>query len=114
MPRCSTLFACRDFSLLSAPDTISAWVLVLKLEEKRKYIKTTANVLLSTGMNNNAQHGHGQLQDSGNKGNFLAIMELIVKKIKHSNAKYTSHNIQNELWEGWLIWLGKTDKTKLS
>lgn len=49
---------------------------------------------------------HRESEDSGNKGNFLAIMELIAKhdplvkwKMEHSNAKYTSHHIQNEILE---------------
>lgn len=52
------------------------------------------------------QRGHQESEDSGNKGNFLAIMELIAKhdplvkrKMEHSNAKYTSHHIQNEILE---------------
>ncbi|KAG8013673.1 hypothetical protein GBF38_022153, partial [Nibea albiflora] len=55
---------------------------------------------------NIAQRGHRESEDSGNKGNFLAILELIAKhdplikqKMEHSNAKYTSNHIQNEILE---------------
>ncbi|KAM3620053.1 uncharacterized protein V6R79_017566 [Siganus canaliculatus] len=73
---------------------------------KTKYIKTIADVLLCTATQNIAQHGQRESEGSDNKGNFLAILELIAKhdplvkqKMGHSNAKYTSHNIQNEILE---------------
>uniref|UniRef100_A0A3B4VHH5 DUF4371 domain-containing protein n=1 Tax=Seriola dumerili TaxID=41447 RepID=A0A3B4VHH5_SERDU len=77
-----------------------------KVEENRQYIKTIADVLLCTATQNIAQRGHRESEYSGNRGNFLAIMELIAKhdplvkwKMEHSNAKYTSHSIQNEILE---------------
>lgn len=77
-----------------------------KVEENRKYIKTVADVLLCTATQNIAQRGHRESEGSSNKGNFLAILELIAKhdplvkqKMGHGNAKYTSHNIQNEILE---------------
>lgn len=77
-----------------------------KVEENRKYIKTIADVLLCTATQNIAQRGHCESENSSNKGNFLAIMELIAKhdplvkrKMEHSNAKYTSHMIQHEILE---------------
>uniref|UniRef100_A0A667WWJ6 DUF4371 domain-containing protein n=1 Tax=Myripristis murdjan TaxID=586833 RepID=A0A667WWJ6_9TELE len=77
-----------------------------KVEENRKYIKTVADVLLCTATQNIAQRGHRESEDSGNKGNFMAILELIAKhdplikqKMGHSNVKYTSNHIQNEILE---------------
>lgn len=47
------------------------------VKANRKYIKTVAEVLLLTATQNIAQRGHRDTD--GNKGNFLAIMELIAK-----------------------------------
>ncbi|KAL3997012.1 hypothetical protein ACER0C_009668 [Sarotherodon galilaeus] len=78
-----------------------------KVEENRIYIKTVAEVLLLTAMQNLSQRGHLETDTSQNKGNFLEIMELIskhnpliAKKTKAAgNAKYTSNTIQNEVME---------------
>lgn len=79
-----------------------------KVEENRHYIKTIANVLLLTTTQNIPQRGHRESQESNNKGNFLAIMDKIAKHDKFiqqrleacGNAKYTSHQIQNEILQG--------------
>uniref|UniRef100_A0A3B5B968 DUF4371 domain-containing protein n=1 Tax=Stegastes partitus TaxID=144197 RepID=A0A3B5B968_9TELE len=128
-------FACSHFSLPSAPDTtfssglgISNWkkamykdggfqmhaksehhlnAMVAWTEYKRCGRKqTVANVLLCTATQNIAQRGHRESEGSSNKGNFLAILELIAKhdplvkqKMGHGNAKYTSHIFQNEIIE---------------
>lgn len=78
-----------------------------KVEENRIYIKTVAEVLLLTAMQNISQRGHLETDTSQNKGNVLEIMELIskhnpliAKKMKAAgNAKYTSNTIQNEVME---------------
>lgn len=78
-----------------------------KVEENRIYIKTVAEVLLLTAMQNLSQRGHLETDTSQNKGNFLELMELlskhnplIAKKMKDAgNAKYTSNTIQNEVIE---------------
>ncbi|XP_032411152.1 zinc finger MYM-type protein 1-like isoform X1 [Xiphophorus hellerii] len=78
------------------------------VEENRYYIKTIADVLLLTATQNIAQRGHRESGDSRNKGNFLAILDeiakhdqLIEKKLRGcANAKYTSHQIQNEILQG--------------
>lgn len=76
-----------------------------KVQENRHYIKTIAEVLLLTATQNMPQRGHEESQDSKNKGNFLAILDEIAKhdsfiqqRLEASgNAKYTSHQIQNEM-----------------
>ena len=79
-----------------------------KVEENQHYVKTIANVLLLTATQNIAQRGHRESEDSHNKGNFLAILDEIAKHDKFiekrldacGNAKYTSHQIQNEILQG--------------
>lgn len=79
-----------------------------KVEENCTYIKTIADVLLLTASQNIAQRGHRESDDSHNKGHFLTILEeiakhdpLIEKRMNAcGNAKYTSHQIQNEVLEG--------------
>ncbi|KAL7842562.1 hypothetical protein SRHO_G00242510 [Serrasalmus rhombeus] len=52
--------------------------------------------------------GHRESEDSDNKGNFLAILheiakhdQFIEKRLEaYGNAKYTSHQIQNEILQG--------------
>ncbi|KAL2102076.1 hypothetical protein ACEWY4_003837 [Coilia grayii] len=78
-----------------------------KLAENRMYIKSIAEVLLLTAVQNLSQRGHRESEGSDNPGNFLAILDtiakhdpLIKKRLKaHRNAKYTSKNIQNEILE---------------
>lgn len=79
-----------------------------KVEENQHYVKTIANVLLLTATQNIAQRGHRESEDSKNKGNFLAILDEIAKHDQFiekrldacGNAKYTSHQIQNEILQG--------------
>ena len=78
-----------------------------KVEENRTYIKTIAEVLRLTAMQNIAQRGHIETEGSQKKGNFLELIELIArhnpliaKKMNASgNAKYLSNTIQNEILE---------------
>lgn len=71
------------------------------------YIKTVAEVLRFTAMQNVAQRGHVESDGSQNKGNFVEMMELILKhgalvekKMNGArNAKYISNTIQNEVLE---------------
>lgn len=67
------------------------------------YIKTIAEVLRLTAMQNVAQRGHVENDGSQNKRNFVEMMELIskhsplvAKKMNGAgNAKYISNTIQN-------------------
>lgn len=76
-----------------------------QIEENRAYIKSLAEVLLLTATQNISQRGHKETVDADNRGNFLAILDMIAKhdpvvKKKMTgprNAKYTSHQIQNEI-----------------
>ena len=78
-----------------------------KVDENRMYIKTIAEVLQLTAMQNVAQRGHVENDGSQNKGNFIEMMELIskhnplvAKKMNGAgNAKYISNTIQNEVLE---------------
>ena len=78
------------------------------MDENCTYIKTIADVLLLTATQNIAQRGHRESDDSHNRGTFLTILEeiakhdpVIEKRMKAcGNAKYTSHQIQNEILEG--------------
>uniref|UniRef100_A0A3B4WFJ0 TTF-type domain-containing protein n=1 Tax=Seriola lalandi dorsalis TaxID=1841481 RepID=A0A3B4WFJ0_SERLL len=78
---------------------------IKKVEENRMYIKTIAEVLRLTAMQNIAQRGHIETEGSQNKGNFLIELiarhnPLIAKKMNASgNAKYLSNTIQNEIFE---------------
>lgn len=75
------------------------------IQENLNYIKTVAEVLLLTATQNISQRGHRETSDADNRGNFLAILDaignhdpLVKKKLTGSpNAKYTSHQIQNEI-----------------
>lgn len=74
------------------------------IQGNHDYIKSVAEVLLLTAAQNIAQRGRREIVDSSNKGNFLAILEVlgnhntvVKKKLKTGNAKYTSHQIQNEM-----------------
>ncbi|XP_076841026.1 zinc finger MYM-type protein 1-like [Brachyhypopomus gauderio] len=76
-----------------------------QVKENREYIKTIGEVLLLTATQNIAQRGHNESAESGNKGNFKAILDIIAnhnKSVKkrlasNHNAKYTSKIIQNEV-----------------
>ena len=75
------------------------------VQENRHYIKKFAEVLLLTATQNIAQEAIGESEKVDNRGNFLAILELLAnhdpvveKKMNGvQNAKYTSHQIQNEV-----------------
>ena len=80
-----------------------------QIVENKKYIKTIAEVLLLTVTQNIAQRGHREDDNSNNRGNFLARLDQIanhdpfIKKRldAHGNPKYTSHQIQNEILQGF-------------
>ena len=79
-----------------------------KVEENCTYNKTIADVLLLTATQIIAKRGHRESDDSHIRGTFLTILEeiakhdpVIEKRMKAcGNAKYTSHQIQNEILEG--------------
>lgn len=48
-----------------------------KIAENQVYIKTIADVLRLTAVQNIAQRGHRESDESENKGNFLAILDEI-------------------------------------
>ncbi|XP_019905690.2 zinc finger MYM-type protein 1 isoform X1 [Esox lucius] len=74
-------------------------------QENKHYIKTIADVLLLTATQNISLRTHRETMESDNRGNFLAILDLIgkhdpivQKKLTGDhNSKYTSHEIQNEV-----------------
>lgn len=69
-----------------------------RIQGNRNFIKSVSEVLLLTAAQNIAQRGPREIVDSGNKGTFLANHNTVVKKkLKTGNAKYTSHQIQNEM-----------------
>ncbi len=96
------------------------------VEQNRTYIKTVAEVLLFTAMQNISQRGHLETDAYTKKGNFLGIMDLIAKhsplidkKLKAvGNAKYTSNIIQNgtqhsqKFLNVCQIWYGKASSVK--
>ena len=47
------------------------------VQENRHYIKSVAEVLLLTATQNIAQRGHRESEEVDNRGNFLAILELL-------------------------------------
>uniref|UniRef100_A0A8D3E2D0 HAT C-terminal dimerisation domain-containing protein n=1 Tax=Scophthalmus maximus TaxID=52904 RepID=A0A8D3E2D0_SCOMX len=61
-----------------------------QIEENRAYIKSLAEVLLLTATQNISQRGHREKADADNRENFLKIT-------RPRNAKYTSHQIPNEI-----------------
>lgn len=76
------------------------------VQENRKYIEAVIDSLLYTSCQNIAQRGHREDEDSDNRGNFLELLRLLTKYddvVKRKlqdlprNAKYTHHNIQNEI-----------------
>jgi len=50
------------------------------IRENRYYIYNIAEILLFTACQNIAQRGHDESESSLNKGNFLELLELYVKK----------------------------------
>ncbi|XP_076315943.1 zinc finger MYM-type protein 1-like [Tachypleus tridentatus] len=75
------------------------------VEENRHYIRAVIDALLYTACQNEAQRGHREGSQSDNRDNFLELLDMTSKydeiaKKKLSgpgNAKYTHHDIQNEL-----------------
>ncbi|XP_076330907.1 zinc finger MYM-type protein 1-like [Tachypleus tridentatus] len=75
------------------------------VEENRHYIRAVIDALLYTACQNEAQRGHREGSQSDNRVNFLELLdmisrydEIVKKKLSGpGNAKYTHHDIQNEL-----------------
>lgn len=65
------------------------------VKANRKYIKTVAEVLLLTATQNIAQRGHRDT--NGNKGNFLAIIELIAKHYVNTTQR-NIHRSRDTKW----------------
>lgn len=77
-----------------------------QVAENHHYLKTVAEVLQLTAMQDIAQRGHREGVDEPNTGNFLEILQCIadhnpIVKTKvtegPANAKYTHHSIQYAL-----------------
>lgn len=77
-----------------------------QIKENQQYIKTIGQVLRLTAIQNIAQRGHNENDESRNRGNFLEILQVvgdhdsfIQKRLSEGprNAMYTSKNIQNEI-----------------
>lgn len=77
-----------------------------QIKENQHYIKTIGQVLRLTAIQNIAQRGHNENDESRNSGNFLEILHVvgdhdsfIQKRLSEGprNAMYTSKNIQNEI-----------------
>ncbi|XP_069482613.1 zinc finger MYM-type protein 1-like [Ambystoma mexicanum] len=74
------------------------------VRENREYIKTVGETLLLTATQNIAQRAHKETEGQ-NKGNVLAIMELLAKHdhtvkrkmTSQKNATYLGHSTQNEI-----------------
>ncbi|XP_076324657.1 zinc finger MYM-type protein 1-like [Tachypleus tridentatus] len=75
------------------------------VKENRHYIRATIDALLYIACQNEAQRGHREGSQSDNRANFLELLdmisrydEIVKKKLSGpGNAKYTHHDIQNEL-----------------
>lgn len=79
---------------------------VKQVAANRHYLKTVAEVLRLTAMQDLAQRGHREGVEEPNRGNFLEILQCIANhdpivqtKVTEgpANAKYTHHSIQNAL-----------------
>ena len=77
------------------------------VQENRRYMKAVVESLRYTACQGIAQRGHAEDEESTNRGNFIELLHLIsmfdstvAKKIASnpSNAKYTHHDIQNEIF----------------
>lgn len=75
--------------------------------ENRKYMKAVVESLRFTACQGIAQRGHREGQSSHNLGNFRKLLHVIAKfdptvdrklATNPSNAKYTHHDIQNEIF----------------
>ena len=74
--------------------------------ENRHYLKTVAEVLRLTAVQNISQRGHRETAADDNRGNFLEILEciaqhdnIVMKRIASGpqNAKYTHHSVQDAI-----------------
>ncbi|KAL7400994.1 hypothetical protein ABVT39_021214 [Epinephelus coioides] len=92
-------FACRHFS---RPGGHSK-----RVKENQQYMKAMVESLRYTACQGIAQRGHAEVEQSTNRGNFIELLNVIsmfdstvAKKISDnpSNAKYTHHDIQNEIF----------------
>ena len=77
------------------------------VQENREYMKAVVESLRYTACQGIAQRGHREHDQAENKGNFLELLNVIAmfdktvaNKISKnpSNAKYTHHEIQNEIF----------------
>lgn len=75
--------------------------------ENRKYMKAVVESLRFTACQGIAQRGHREGEESQNFGNFRELLHVIAKfdptvdrklATNPSNAKYTHHDIQNEIF----------------
>ncbi|CAK6979125.1 hypothetical protein KUCAC02_024725 [Scomber scombrus] len=75
--------------------------------ENRKYMKAVLESLSFTASQGIAQRGHRDGEESHNLGNFRELLHVIAKfdltvdkklAINPSNAKYTHHDIQNDIF----------------
>jgi hypothetical protein len=78
----------------------------LIVEKNRQYIKTIADTLRLTAVQNIAQRGHREGDTTGNKGNFLEILnflrsysESLDERMSNTpqNAKYMHHVVQDAI-----------------
>lgn len=76
------------------------------IQENRKLLKSIANVVILCARQTIALRGHCESISSGNKGNFLEILQVVASENPSlqeqlescpRNAKYTSNIIQNDL-----------------
>ncbi|XP_078022986.1 zinc finger MYM-type protein 1-like [Epinephelus lanceolatus] len=77
------------------------------VKENQQYMKAMVESLCYTACQGIAQRGHAEVEQSTNRGNFIELLNVIsmfdstvAKKISDnpSNAKYTHHDIQNEIF----------------
>lgn len=78
------------------------------VRENREYMRAVVESLRFTACQTVAQRGHREDENSNNRGNFIELLNVIGKfdktvaqKISDNprNAKYTHHDVQNELIE---------------
>ena len=84
------------------------------VQENHEYVRAAVESLRYTACQGVAQRGHREDDGSGNRGNFVELLSVIgqfdktvaKKKIEDNpgNAKYTPHDIQNEIMVLWQIW----------
>jgi len=78
----------------------------MQVLNNRHYLKIICEILRLTATQNISQRGHRESLADENRGNFLAILDLIAtrdevvgNRLQHgpNNAKYTHHSVQNAL-----------------